>query len=488
MIESELMNEHSKKVNKILINTMWIVIGLHFAYILMNITLMRNVIRVILLSIATVLSIIFSRNDRTIKYVKYILISSILILSLTYYTFLSMTIWIVVFSLVLTAMYFDIKFTKQMSIVTSIVNIILQIILVTPEKDWMTVVNTILCCTVLTSTIFFITLWSQQFILKSKEEATQTKELLKKLESTMKVLDVNTNKLNEHINESNENLKEIGENSNNLTCTIKDVTNGIYEQTKGLDEINDMILKVDENINSTHKVSIKSGDVSQESKEVISDAIVMIKEMNNQMLAIKEASNDSMASVTNLISNTEMVANFLNNIKQIADQTNLLALNASIEAARAGEFGKGFNVVADEVRKLSEESNKVVSEIDKVMNQIHTMSNDVLNKVKNVEETTIEGSLITNKVTDSFSKLESAFKSIDENINESLNCIETTNNVFEKIVFESKNIVKISQEHSASTEEILAITELQNNKINNIVSAVSDIKNLSLELTKIINI
>ena len=52
---------------------------------------------------------------------------------------------------------------------------------------------------------------------------------------------------------------------------------------------------------------------------------------------------------------------------------------------------------------------------------------------------------------------------------------------------ETRNIADISQEHSASTEEILSITEEQNNSINNVLIAMDEIQQLSSELRGIIN-
>ena len=112
---------------------------------------------------------------------------------------------------------------------------------------------------------------------------------------------------------------------------------------------------------SSGETSIKSKDVSVESREIVSDAISAIVNMNEQMNIIQATVVESAKDVYELIKNTEAVNNFLGSINQIASQTNLLALNASIEAARAGEAGKGFAVVAAEVKNLAEQSSSVVA-------------------------------------------------------------------------------------------------------------------------------
>jgi len=80
----------------------------------------------------------------------------------------------------------------------------------------------------------------------------------------------------------------------------------------------------------------------------------------------------------------------------IANQTNLLALNASIEAARAGESGKGFAVVAEEVKKLSFKTSETANstgvdqrEMIKIVKEISLVSDEIDNKMKNVNQSII---------------------------------------------------------------------------------------------------
>ena len=487
MGENELMKIHMKKVNRILINTFWVGVILHLAYVLMGVTVSKNLMRVAILVLANLLAIALNKSERKASYAKYVFIISLLILVLTYNTFFIMTIWLMLFAIVSTTMYFDLKFTKQMSVICLLFNLGLQFIIDDHVIDWMATLNTVLCFGVIIVVMYYITKWSHEFIIKSKEEAEAAKELLSKLEKTIEILDENTEKLNEHISESGMNLKQIGENSNNLTLTVKEVAEGVREQAAGLSDISEMMNEAEEKVGHTHEVSMNSEKVSKESKEIVDDAIEMISEMNKQMSNINYASNESMECVKALIENTEKVNGFLGGIEQIASQTNLLALNASIEAARAGEVGKGFAVVAEEVRKLAEESARVVSEIEKVIGNIEVMGSNVIDKVNNVDKATDIGIEIVGKVNNTFDKLGNAFNNISHNINNGLVSIETINEVFEKIIKETRNIADISQEHSASTEEILSITEEQNNSINNVLIAMDEIQQLSSELKGIIN-
>lgn len=56
-------------------------------------------------------------------------------------------------------------------------------------------------------------------------------------------------------------------------------------------------------------------------------------------------------------------------MSEVADRSHLLALNASIEAARAGEHGRGFSVVAQEVAKLADHSKQNASSIQQIIEQ-----------------------------------------------------------------------------------------------------------------------
>ena len=483
-MEKIVDDKHVKKVNKVVIISIFVVALMHLGYVVFKISLLDNVLRVILLALVGGVSILLNRSPKTCGIVKYITVPGIMAFAITYHTFTVMTIWIMVIAVVIAGMYFDRNYFIKMMVVGNILEIIIQIVLV--EKDWMQFLNSVLALNVLMAMILCITKWSGEFIENARKEADQSRTLLSKIENTMDNIEVGTNKLNGYIVESSGNLNTVSEESASLTDTIKEVAAGVVRQSEIISEINEKMLGAEEKVSMTYSVSEKTVEVSKESCEVVKESVTMVDEMNNQMGIIQKAVLETVTGVEDLIEGTDRVGNFLEGIKSIAGQTNLLALNASIEAARAGEAGKGFAVVADEVRKLAEQSDSVATEIDKIISQIKLLTTRVLEEIKNVEDVSNKGTETAVSVNDTFKKLENAFMEIDTNLEESLENMKDMKNVFVEIVDETTTISNISEEHSASIEETLAITENQNEKIIGLSKSLQDIEKFSGELRELI--
>ena len=483
-MEKIVDDKHVKKVNKVVIISIFVVALMHLGYVVFKISLLENVLRVILLALVGGVSILLNRSPKTCGIVKYITVPGIMAFAITYHTFTVMTIWIMVIAVVIAGMYFDRNYFIKMMVVGNILEIIIQIVLV--EKDWMQFLNSVLALNVLMAMILCITKWSGEFIENARKEADQSRTLLSKIENTMDNIEVGTNKLNGYIVESSGNLNTVSEESTSLTDTIKEVAAGVIRQSEIISEVNEKMLGAEEKVSMTYSVSEKTVEVSKESCEVVKESVTMVDEMNNQMGIIQKAVLETVTGVEDLIEGTDRVGNFLEGIKSIAGQTNLLALNASIEAARAGEAGKGFAVVADEVRKLAEQSDSVATEIDKIISQIKLLTTRVLEEIKNVEDVSNKGTETAVSVNDTFKKLENAFMEIDTNLEESLENMKDMKNVFVEIVDETTTISNISEEHSASIEETLAITENQNEKIIGLSKSLQDIEKFSGELRELI--
>lgn len=113
-------------------------------------------------------------------------------------------------------------------------------------------------------------------------------------------------------------------------------------------------------------------------------------------------------------------------ISAVANQTNLLALNASIEAARAGEQGRGFAVVAEEVGKLAKMSRDMVENINASIQEVESQSNElnrfivasdeaIISNIESIEQTGKYFDDVKKCVTDTVEVREAIEHAVEQN-------------------------------------------------------------------------
>ena len=161
---------------------------------------------------------------------------------------------------------------------------------------------------------------------------------------------------------------------------------------------------------------------------------------------------DTAEAIDGLSKDCEAVTTTLAEIQGIAEQTNLLALNAAIEAARAGEQGRGFAVVADEVRALARRT------------QVSTEN------IKVIVERLVSGS------ANSVQAMSQSRARVMENVANS----QSVEQVFERIAAAIAEINNISQQIAAATEEQTQTSE-------SVARQTSDLNNLTVQTTDIVN-
>ena len=335
--------------------------------------------------------------------------------------------------------------------------------------------------------LFYIAKWGSELIQAANEKEIKANTILNELKKNMSIINKNTALLDHDISNCYTNLETVNQTSDSIATTLQEITNGIVVQTDSVMKISEMMNEASNKISEVDNYSKELINVSKKTNEVVSEGYKNINQMDKQMEVINEVSTESLLTVQELSKNMKQVNRFLIGISEIAEQTNLLALNASIEAARAGESGKGFAVVADEVRKLAEQSEDTVKEINTIMNVINDNTQKVLKDVSKGKEVTEEGKTIIIQVNDSFKQIQLSFKTIDQYLSDELDKIEDTASIFSNINNETDSIATISEEHTASAEELMATTEENNSNIGVVYNLMESIKNSSNELKGTIN-
>lgn len=330
--------------------------------------------------------------------------------------------------------------------------------------------------------LYFVAKWGNELIEKSSNKEIEAVNAAENTNNLVDLIESSSLALINDINNCNENLEALREGSSGIMAIMDDVAKGIVEQASSINDISNMIRKADDGIKEIVKNTNKMSEVSVKTSDVVKEGAEHISDMDKQMNIIKNAIAQSLSTVTELEKSMDEINKFLSTITQISDQTNLLALNAAIEAARAGEQGKGFAVVAEEVRKLAEQSSEAAGFISTIINELKNKTTSALHEVRGGNEAVKEGEVIVNKVNKNFDNIKASFNNIDSCIDEEVKVVEFTSELFRKVQEQAESIASIAEEHSASTEEMLATISEQDRSIETIRDLMKDIRESAVKL------
>lgn len=388
------------------------------------------------------------------------------------------------------AMYFRVKLLVIHGILLNILLIIYYLIapisVMGPGYSTMGFIRTLLSMNFVLIIFFFLTKWGNEYIMSAYAKEQSSKELLVQLEETMKVIDSDTSKLNTSIKESFTYINNIKEMSDQTRVAVEEMSKGIGENAasteKIVSEANDATLI----INNTKLLSQDTKSNSNSMKLVIKEYSNGIDQMVAQMGTIDSAVGTALNTISELKNSMDKINNSLVNITTIAKQTNLLALNASIEAARAGEQGKGFSVVASEIGKLADMSSRTVKEIFDTIEEINSTTNTTLERVSRGKEAVDVGNEFISNVKDGFINLEKSLDTITASVHKEDNMIQGISSSFDSIMEQLENISAVSEEHAASTEEVLAAIETQYDLVSKVTDEMSAVNSQSNNLRGIL--
>ena len=358
------------------------------------------------------------------------------------------------------------------------------------EMDKLSLINNILCVTLLVSIILFSWL-----IVRS---------IIGKIESLLSVIRniVNSNdvSIRSHLDGKDE-LSTLGEYFNQLLDQLEGLI--AASQSKSLqltqstsnmhDELESVIkqFEVQANHTSTMTTSVQEmvltiGEIS-ESTSVAAEGVhqakvnavkgreVVVDTINN-ITQLSERLSSSQDSISSLNHHVDQIGDAVNIIQGIAEQTNLLALNAAIEAARAGEQGRGFAVVADEVRALASRTHQSTTEITSVVTAIQSQMNASMTEIGECNQ---QGQLTlkdSEELDASLKLILSDMESIQGNSERIASAIEEQGAVMAQVSDSITELNTISNDNNASAQHCLIEVDKVAEQANDMDQAVAQFK------------
>ncbi|OQX93170.1 MAG: hypothetical protein B6I17_03925 [Tenericutes bacterium 4572_104] len=259
--------------------------------------------------------------------------------------------------------------------------------------------------------------------------------------------------------------RETNEAMNEISNTIIDISGGAATQHEnanmGLNAVktlNNSIQTVIEGVSNQTQSIIKSKKAKSSVNESLDKMASQISHIDN----IQTKVDLSVVQTNKMKESSLEIVKIIGTIDDITSRTNLLAMNASIEAAHAGIHGKGFSVVSNEIRNLAKLTKTATDHISKMIGDFTSLIDETSLTIK--ESKTVVDSEIFNlrNAMKEMSEFTEVYMDEINVVSEIIEKTSDTSNIMTENSSEVDNsineIVFISSQNSAATEEISAST------------------------------
>jgi methyl-accepting chemotaxis protein len=308
---------------------------------------------------------------------------------------------------------------------------------------------------------------------KAKNEAVDSKESIVRMLGKIKQSVDETVRFGDDLKTDMKDTRAI---SGEIANAFNEISKSVEVQTNNITDIVSSMKSNEEITKSLLETAVAMEDVSNSANESTKCGIDEAGNLKKKMNQVDLVMSNTMNLINQLNVHSVKIEEILSIINGIAEQTNLLALNASIEAARAGEQGKGFAVVANEIKKLAEHSGESVEDIGDVLREIQGQTTEAAGATKQMTAMIQDSINSSDSVGSAFDSINAVSQNVFEQARKLNQLIGTFEKVSQKVMEDMESISSITEENSASVEEVMASVNQQNEKIQNVTSRFDELQ------------
>ena len=268
-------------------------------------------------------------------------------------------------------------------------------------------------------------------------------------------------RLSSQINEITEGINVLASSTSEIMASVTQMASSAAETATSISETTTTVEEVKQTAEvSNHKAkevsesAIKTTEISKEGTKAISNTIVGMTRVKQQMESIANM-------VVSLSEQSQTVGDITATVNDIAEQSNLLAVNAAIESAKAGEQGKGFTVVAQEIKNLAQRSKEATTQVGGILKDIQKSVSSAVMATEEGGKAVEEGLKLTNisgetikTLSESVDEASNVMIQIDASSQQQLEGMDQMVSAMENIKVSSRQAAESTQQSAESVNEL----------------------------------